>query len=101
MSLLVTGSIGIDSVQTPFGSVQGVLGGSASYFSYAASFFSPVRLVGAVGPDFPNEFLEFLKSRNIDTEGLEVKDFALVPRILRNIDEWLPPPEMFGIEKPG
>ena len=51
MSLLVTGSIGIDSVQTPFGKVEGVLGGSASYFAYTASFFSPVRLVGAVGPD--------------------------------------------------
>jgi len=73
MSLLVTGSIGIDSVQTPFGNVQGVLGGSASYFAYVASFFSPVRLVGAVGPDFPNEFLELLNSRNIDTEGLEVR----------------------------
>ena len=73
MSLLVTGSIGIDSVQTPFGKVEGVLGGSASYFSYAASFFSPVRLVGAIGPDFPPEFLALLKSRNIDTEGLEVR----------------------------
>ena len=73
MSLLVTGSIGIDSVQTPFGRVDGVLGGSASYFSYAASFFSPVRLVGAVGPDFPDEFLALLQSRNIDTRGLEVR----------------------------
>ena len=73
MSLLVTGSIGIDSVATPFGKVQGVLGGSASYFSYAASFFSPVRLVGAVGPDFPEEFFALLQSRNIDTKGLEVR----------------------------
>ena len=73
MSLLVTGSIGIDSVQTPFGQVEGVLGGSASYFAYAASFFSPVRLVGAVGPDFPNEFLELLRSRDINVEGLEVR----------------------------
>lgn len=73
MSLLVTGSIAIDSVQTPSGKVEGVLGGSASYFSYAASFFSPVRLVGAVGPDFPEEFFALLQSRNIDTEGLEVR----------------------------
>ncbi len=73
MSLLVTGSIAIDSVQTPFGKSDGLLGGSASYFSYAASFFGPVRLVGAVGPDFPQEFLELLKSRNIDTTGLEVR----------------------------
>ena len=73
MSLLVTGSIAIDSVQTPFGKVEGVLGGSASYFSYTASFFGPVRLVGAVGPDFPKEFLELLKSRDIDIKGLEVR----------------------------
>ena len=73
MSLLVTGSIGIDSVQTPFGKVDGALGGSASYFSYAASFFSPVRLVGAVGPDFPTEYLRLLKSRDIDVTGLEVR----------------------------
>ena len=73
MSLLVTGSIAIDSVQTPFGKSDGLLGGSASYFSYAASFFAPVRLVGAVGPDFPEEFLELLKSRDIDTAGLELR----------------------------
>ena len=73
MSLLVTGSIAIDSVQTPFGRHQGVLGGSASYFSYAASFFGPVRLVGAVGPDFPQEFLKLLQSRDVDTAGLEVR----------------------------
>ncbi len=73
MSLLVTGSIAIDSVQTPFGKSEGLLGGSASYFSYAASFFGPVRLVGAVGPDFPAEFLELLKSRDIDTSGLELR----------------------------
>ncbi len=73
MSLLVTGSIAIDTVETPLGTADGVLGGSACYFSYAASFFSPVRLVGAVGPDFPEEFLELLKSRNIDTTGLEIR----------------------------
>ena len=73
MSLLVTGSIGIDTVETPFGTADGVLGGSACYFSYAASFFGPVRLVGAVGPDFPEEFLELLKSRDINTKGLEVR----------------------------
>ena len=73
MSLLVTGSIAIDSVQTPFGKSDGLLGGSASYFSYAAGFFGPVRLVGAVGPDFPEEFLELLKNRDIDTTGLELR----------------------------
>ena len=58
MSLLVTGSIGIDSVTTPHGSVSDVLGGSAVYFSFAASFFTPVRLVGVVGDACPHEFRE-------------------------------------------
>ena len=53
MSLLVTGSIGIDTVETPFGKRDDVIGGSAVYFSYAASFFTPVRLVGVVGEDCP------------------------------------------------
>ncbi len=53
MSLLVVGSIAIDSVETPSGQAHEALGGSASYFSYAASYFCPVRLVGVVGEDFP------------------------------------------------
>ena len=53
MSLLVTGSIGIDSVITPHGEATEVLGGSAVYFSYAAALFTPVRLVAVVGEDFP------------------------------------------------
>lgn len=73
MSLLVTGSIGIDSVTTPHGSVSDVLGGSAVYFSFAASFFTPVRLVGVVGEDFPNEFRETLATRDIDLAGLETR----------------------------
>lgn len=73
MSLLVTGSIGIDSVTTPHGSVDDVLGGSAVYFSFAASFFTPVRLVGVVGEDFPNEFRETLATREIDLAGLETR----------------------------
>ena len=56
MSLLVTGSIGIDTVETPFGKRDDVIGGSAIYFSYAASFFTPVRLVGVVGEDCPSNF---------------------------------------------
>ncbi len=51
--LLVVGSIGLDTVETPFGTVQDVLGGAASYSSTAASFFSDVRFVGVVGDDFP------------------------------------------------
>lgn len=71
MSLLVTGSIGIDTVETPYGKRESVIGGSAIYFSYAASFFTPVRLVGVVGEDAPGGFLDVLKDRPIDTSGLE------------------------------
>jgi len=73
MSLLVTGSIGIDTVETPFGKQENVIGGSAIYFSYAASFFTPVRLVGVVGDDCPPQLLQVLSGRNVDTAGLEVR----------------------------
>ncbi len=73
MSLLVVGSLGIDTIETPFGRVENVLGGSATYISVAASYFAaPVRLVGVVGNDFPGEHLQFLESREIDLEGLQV-----------------------------
>ena len=71
MSLIVTGSIGIDTVETPTGSVEEVLGGSCVYFAAAASFFGPVRVVGAVGDDFPDEHLDVLKQFDIDLAGLE------------------------------
>ena len=71
MPLLVTGSIGIDTVETPFGKRDDVLGGSAIYFSYAASFFTPVRLVGVVGDDCPKELLNVFAGRDVDTSGLE------------------------------
>lgn len=71
MSLLVVGSVAIDTVETPHGDVSEALGGSAAYFAYAASFFTPVRLVGVVGEDFPEEFAAVLRSReNIDITGL-------------------------------
>jgi sugar/nucleoside kinase (ribokinase family) len=70
MPLLVVGSIALDSVQTPHGAVENALGGSATIFSYAASFFAPVRLVGVVGEDFPHAHREMLERRNIDTSGL-------------------------------
>lgn len=73
MSLLVTGSIGIDTVETPFGKKESVIGGSAVYFAYAASFFTAVRLVGVVGEDCPPGLLEILKSRDIDATGLEMR----------------------------
>ena len=71
MALIVTGSIGIDTVETPTGRAENVLGGSAIYFSAAASFFTPVRLVAAVGEDFPDEHLKTFKEFDIDLAGLE------------------------------
>ncbi len=73
MSLLVTGSIGIDTVTTPHGRAGDVLGGTAVYFSFAASQYVPVRLVAVVGEDFPDEFRRVLESREIDLAGLEVR----------------------------
>jgi sugar/nucleoside kinase (ribokinase family) len=73
MSLLVTGSIGIDTVETPYGKRDDVIGGSAIYFSYASSFFTPVRLVGVVGEDCPKEFFKVFDGREVDTSGLETR----------------------------
>jgi sugar/nucleoside kinase (ribokinase family) len=72
MPLMVVGSVALDSVETPTETRENLLGGSAVYFSYAASYFTPVRLVGAVGDDWPPEHTEFLRSRQIDTRGLQV-----------------------------
>jgi sugar/nucleoside kinase (ribokinase family) len=72
MSILVVGSVGLDSVETPAGRVEDALGGSAVYFSTAASFFSDsIRMVAVVGDDFPQEHVAFLESRHINIEGLE------------------------------
>ena len=74
MSLLVTGSIGIDTVEAPWGKVVDALGGSSIYFAYAASFLAPVRLVGVVGEDCPDDFLAPLRANEaIDLTGLEVR----------------------------
>lgn len=70
MSLLVVGSVAFDSIETPFGKVEEVLGGSALYFATAASHFTDVRLVAVVGEDFPDEPVEFLKGRGVDVDGL-------------------------------
>ena len=72
MPLLVVGSVALDSVETPQASRDDVLGGSAVYFSYAASYFTSVRLVGVVGEDWPNEHTQLLQSRSIDTQGLQI-----------------------------
>ena len=73
MSLLVTGSIGIDTVKTPFGVSKDCLGGSAVYFSMAASFFSPVRFLGAIGSDCPFDLKKIFKGRKVDLNGLELR----------------------------
>jgi len=72
--VLIVGSVGLDAVSTPHGSVERVLGGAASYSSVAASFFAPVSMIGVVGRDFPRENVELFESRGIDLSGLEVKD---------------------------
>ncbi|MEM1012219.1 MAG: PfkB family carbohydrate kinase [Planctomycetota bacterium] len=73
MSLLVTGSLGIDTIETPAGRRDNVIGGSATYFAYGASFFTPVRLVGAVGEDWPTDMKDVYAGRPVDLEGLEVR----------------------------
>jgi sugar/nucleoside kinase (ribokinase family) len=71
--VLIVGSVAFDSVKTPLGEVDNVLGGAAVYSATAASFFSPVQLVGVVGQDFPSEHLDFLRSRGVDLQGLQVQ----------------------------
>ena len=74
MSLIVTGSIGIDTIETPDGQkADSVLGGSSIYFAAGASFFTQVRLVAAVGEDFPPEFAASFKHFGVDTHGLEIR----------------------------
>jgi len=70
MSILAVGSVAFDAVRTPYGQVDEILGGSATYFGLAASQFSEVSLVAVVGEDFPESEVEFLRSRGIDTRGL-------------------------------
>lgn len=69
--LMVVGTVAIDSVETPFGKKDSVFGGSASYFSYAASFFTPVELIAVVGEDFPLEYRRILEERPIGLDHLE------------------------------
>jgi sugar/nucleoside kinase (ribokinase family) len=74
MSLLVVGSMAFDSIKSPFGEVERVVGGSATYFSLAASYLAPVRMVSVVGRDFPKATLDLLASRKIDTAGVKVAE---------------------------
>ncbi|NBW65962.1 sugar kinase, partial [bacterium] len=74
MSVLVVGSVALDSVETPFGKADDVIGGSATYFSASASHQTPVQLVGIVGADYPTEKLQPLADRGVDLAGLEHAD---------------------------
>jgi cytidine kinase len=91
MPLCVVGSIALDSVETPTQQRDDVLGGSAVFFSYAASFFTTVRLAGVVGDDWPPQYTYLLQSRGIDTEGLQVvpggKTFRWRGKYLPNMND--------------
>ena len=91
MPLLVVGSVAFDCVETPTDRRDDVLGGSAVFFSYAASFFSPVRLIGAVGEDWPAEHTSMLQQKGIDTSGLQIipggKTFRWRGRYLPNMND--------------
>src|SRR5437763_9777794 len=71
MSILVVGSVAFDAIQTPFGKVDRCLGGSATYFSVAASFFTEVDLVAVVGDDFTDDDLAIFRGRNVNLDGLQ------------------------------
>ncbi len=91
MPLLVVGSVAIDNVHTPKETRENLLGGSATHFSYAASFFTSVRLVGVVGADWPQEHTDLLDSRGIDTTGLQTvpdgKTFTWTGRYHDNMND--------------
>jgi len=73
MSILVVGSVAYDGIETPFGSIDRILGGSATFISLTASYFhQPMNLVGVVGNDFADEDIMRFKNRNIDLEGLQI-----------------------------
>ncbi|MDH4202424.1 MAG: PfkB family carbohydrate kinase [Phycisphaerae bacterium] len=73
MSLLVTGSVGIDTVRTPYGLNQDCIGGSAVYFSMAASYFTEVKFVGVVGDDCPFDLADLFRTKPVDLAGLEIR----------------------------
>ena len=91
MSLLVVGSVAIDNVETPVERRDNVLGGSATHFSIAASFFTDVRLVGVVGDDWPEQHTKMLNGRGIDTSGLQIvpggKTFTWTGRYEPNMND--------------
>ncbi len=72
MTVLIVGSIGLDTIETPFGKKEGVLGGSAIHAGVASSFFSKTAVMGVAGSDFPKDYLDFLRSRGIDISGIQI-----------------------------
>src|SRR5207248_9869271 len=72
MSVLIVGSTALDSIKTPKSEIPRLLGGSASHAAVAASFFSPVKLVGVVGDDFPKRYVQLYKRHRIDLAGLQI-----------------------------
>lgn len=73
MSVLVVGTVALDTITTPFAKARDILGGSATYSSVSARFFSPVNLVAVVGEDFPKKYISLFKNKGIDIEGLKIK----------------------------
>ena len=89
-SILTVGSLAFDSIQTPTGKADLVLGGSGNYFSIAASFYCPVEVVGVVGDDFPKSHLDWLAGRKIDISGIQIvkgKTFHWVGSYDQNLNE--------------
>ena len=74
MSILVVGTVAFDAIETPFGKTDKIVGGAATYICLAASFFTKkLNLVSVVGEDFPNEAIQMLKNKSVDTKGLQIK----------------------------
>ena len=71
-SIVAVGSLAFDSIETPFGSVGKILGGSVNHFSLSASYFAPIRCISVIGEDYPKDHLELLKSKNIDLTGVKL-----------------------------
>jgi len=89
-SILAVGSLAFDTIQTPAGKAEAVLGGSVNYFSVAASFYAPLQVVGVVGEDFPKDHLSWLSRRRIDVSGVQVaagKTFHWVGSYDQNLNE--------------
>jgi sugar/nucleoside kinase (ribokinase family) len=91
MSILVVGSVALDTIHSPWGESRNAVGGSATYFAVAASLFAPVRLVGVVGSDFPKNEIAFMNKRKIDTAGLEIvpkgKTFRWTGRYEKDVNQ--------------